>query len=228
MKDNKELFKARCSRLGALFTNPRSKSELLSQTCKTYLDEWYIENLFGVRKEIVSRYTDKGLNLEDSAISIYSKTFGVDAQKNDEFFADDFIQGTPDIVLDDRIVDIKCSYSAFSFPMLEKDLPNKDYFYQLQGYMRLCNKQSAEVCYFLLDTPDDIILREAKSIMYKEQLPDDFLDIIIAEVKENHTYSHIPIEKRIKRFVIQRDEDVIKDMENRVILCRDYISSIGI
>lgn len=219
-------FKARCSRLGALFTAPRSKSELISKTCSTYLEEWYIEREFGVRKEMVSRYTDKGLRLEDQAIEIYNKLFGTNAIKNDEFFEDDYIQGTPDLVLDDKIVDIKCSYSAFSFPLLDKELANKDYMYQLQGYMRLTGKQSAEIAYFLLDTPDDIILREAKNIMYKEELPDDFLDIIIEEVRENHSFEHIPIEKRVKIFYIERDENIIKEIENRVMNCREYIDNI--
>jgi hypothetical protein len=219
-------FKMRCSALGALFTEPRAKSELISATLKTHLNDWYLEKKYGVRTEIRSRYTDKGIQLEDEAIREYNKLFGTNHFKNDEFFEDDFIQGTPDIVSDDEVLDIKCSFSLDSFPILEKKMSNKNYYAQLQGYMRLTGKSKAKLVYVLLDTPEDIIVREAKSIMYKEKLPDDFLDILIEEVREAHTYSHIPIKDRIKIFEVLRDEDMINNIDQKVIFSREYIDSI--
>lgn len=221
-------FKMRCSALGALFTEPRAKSELISATLKTHLNDWYLEKKYGVRTEIRSRYTDKGIQLEDEAIREYNKLFGTNHFKNDEFFEDDFIQGTPDIVSDDddEVLDIKCSFSLDSFPILEKKMSNKNYYAQLQGYMRLTGKSKAKLVYVLLDTPEDIIVREAKSIMYKEKLPDDFLDILIEEVREAHTYSHIPIKDRIKIFEVLRDEDMISNIDQKVIFSREYIDSI--
>lgn len=219
-------FKMRCSALGALFTEPRAKSELISATLKTHLNDWYLEKKYGVRTEIRSRYTDKGIQLEDEAIREYNKLFGTNHFKNDEFFEDDFIQGTPDIVSDDEVLDIKCSFSLDSFPILEKKMNNKNYYAQLQGYMRLTGKSKAKLVYVLLDTPEDIIVREAKGIMYKEKLPDDFLDILIEEVREAHTYSHIPIKDRIKIFEVLRDEDMINNIDQKVIFSREYIDSI--
>lgn len=219
-------FKMRCSALGALFTEPRAKSELISATLKTHLNDWYLEKKYGVRTEIRSRYTDKGIQLEDEAIREYNKLFGTNHFKNDEFFEDDFIQGTPDIVSDDEVLDIKCSFSLDSFPILEKKMSNKNYYAQLQGYMRLTGKSKAKLVYVLLDTPEDIIVREAKGIMYKEKLPDDFLDILIEEVREAHTYSHIPIKDRIKIFEVLRDEDMINNIDQKVIFSREYIDSI--
>jgi len=219
-------FKMRCSALGALFTEPRAKSELISATLKTHLNDWYLEKKYGVRTEIRSRYTDKGIQLEDEAIREYNKLFGTNHFKNDEFFEDDFIQGTPDIVSDDEVLDIKCSFSLDSFPILEKKMSNKNYYAQLQGYMRLTGKSKAKLVYVLLNTPEDIIVREAKSIMYKEKLPDDFLDILIEEVREAHTYSHIPIKDRIKIFEVLRDEDMINNIDQKVIFSREYIDSI--
>jgi len=39
-------MKIRCSALGKIMTSPRSKSELLSQTAKTYVHELAIEHLY--------------------------------------------------------------------------------------------------------------------------------------------------------------------------------------
>jgi hypothetical protein len=92
--------------------------------------------------------------------------------------------------------------------------------------MRLTGKSKAKLVYVLLDTPDDIIAREAKSIMYKEKLPDDFLDILIEEVKESQTYSHIPMKNRIKIFEVARNEEIIKAIDEKVIKAREYIDSL--
>jgi hypothetical protein len=228
MSKKDKQFKMRCSALGTLFTEPRSKSETISATLKTHLNNWYLEKTYGVRTDITSRYTDKGIQLEDEAIREYNKLFKTNHVKNDEYFEDDFIQGTPDIVSDDddEVLDIKCSFSLSSFPALETKCPNKAYDYQLQGYMRLTGKSKAKLVYVLLDTPDDIIAREAKSIMYKEKLPDDFLDILIEEVKESQTYSHIPMKNRIKVFEVARNEEIIKAIDDKVLAARKYIDSL--
>ena len=219
-------FRARCSSLGKIFTNPRSKSESISETLKTHLNNWYLEKTYGVVMDITSRYTDKGIQLEDEAIRAYNEVYKTNYVKNDEFFEDDYIQGTPDIISEDEVLDIKCSFSLSSFPILDKAIPTKDYMYQLQGYMRLTGKTKAKLVYVLLDTPDDIIIREAKSIMYKEKLPDDFLEVIIEEVREAHTYSHIPIKDRIKVFEVNRDDELLSLIDEKVINCREYIDNI--
>lgn len=220
-------FKARCSSLGKIFTNPRSKAESISETTKTYLEEWMVEQKFGIRKEISSKYLEKGLEMEDTAIQEYAKLFNVDAVKNDEWFENDYITGTPDIILDNKIVDIKCSFSAFTFPMFDTELKNKAYEYQLQGYMYLTGKTEAEIAYFLLNSPEGVILSEAKKIMYAEALGQEWLDILVEEVREAHSYDHIDIKDRCKIFKVERDEAIISDIKNRVENCRDYVKQYG-
>lgn len=222
-----EKFKARCSSLGKIFTNPRSKAETISETTKTYLEEWMTEQLFGIKKEISSKYLEKGLQMEDTAIQEYSKLFNVECFKNEEWFENDYITGTPDIILDSKIVDIKCSFSAFTFPMFDTELKNKAYDYQLQGYMYLTGKNEAEIAYFLLNSPESVILSEAKKIMYAESLGNDWLDILVEEVREAHSYDHIPMENRCKVFKVEKDESIISEIKDRVENCRDFISQYG-
>jgi len=57
---------------------PRSKSEVLSQTAKSYIEDLFNELEFGYRKEFSSRYTDKGLEMEDEAIQFASEQFDWD------------------------------------------------------------------------------------------------------------------------------------------------------
>ena len=70
-------MKIRCSALGRLMTAPRNKTELLSQTAKTYIQELVLEHKYGIKKEFSSRYTDKGLQCEDEAISLVNDVSGL-------------------------------------------------------------------------------------------------------------------------------------------------------
>jgi hypothetical protein len=63
----------RCSSLGKLMTDPRTKSEVLSETAKTYIQDVFKEKELGIYKDFSSRYTDKGIQMEDQAIQFASE-----------------------------------------------------------------------------------------------------------------------------------------------------------
>ena len=48
-------FKIRASAGGQIMTNPRAKTELLSETTKTYVFDWLKENIYSYRKEISNK-----------------------------------------------------------------------------------------------------------------------------------------------------------------------------
>lgn len=193
-------FKQRASSAGKLATNPRSKGEVLSQTTKSYLEEWLKSEIYGIKKQIKSKYLDKGNAVEDAAIEYAAKELGwLFAEKNEEFFEDEYFCGTPDVILDDIIIDIKSSWDCFSFPLFDHDIPNMDYFYQLQVYMHLTGKMKAQLCYVLMNTPE--------GLSYDE--PQD--------------YSEIDSKYRIKTFDIEYDIKVINKLIERVKISRQYI-----
>jgi hypothetical protein len=99
------------------------------------------------KKEFSSRYTDKGLQCEDEAISLVNDVLGLGfIFKNEEHFNNDWITGTPDVNTNEILLDIKCSYEAHTFPFFETEIPNKDYFFQLQGYMWLNRIKTKRCC----------------------------------------------------------------------------------
>ena len=197
-------FKARASSSGKLMTKPRSKSEVLSKTTKSYLEEWVKEQIYGVRKNINSKYLTKGNEVEDDAINYASAEKGwLFAEKNEEYFEDEYFCGTPDVILEDKIIDIKSSWDCFSFPLFYNGIPNKDYYYQLQTYMHLTDKSKAQLVYVLMNTPEELTF------------------------EENHDYSQINSKYRIKTFDIDYDEEVIKEMQLKVKESREYIYEIS-
>lgn len=145
-------FKLRASCSGKIATMPRAKSETLSETTKSYLKEWATEQLYGYKNEIKNKYVQRGIQDEDLAINKAIELLDLPfALKNESHFEDDFFTGTPDLILPDFVIDVKCSWNCFTFPIFEHEIPTKDYYYQLQIYMHLTGLKRAKLVYVLLD-----------------------------------------------------------------------------
>ena len=219
-------MKIRCSAIGKIMTSPKSKGEVLSQTTKTYLHELAIEEVYGIRKEFSSRYTDKGNEVEDLSIALCNDVLDIGfIYKNEEHFTNDWITGTPDVNTSEILLDVKSSWDATTFPFFDSELKNKDYFYQLQGYMWLTGKEESLLCYCLIDTPLQIVEDEIRREHWKASLIEESLDLR-AFIQSKHTFGHIPREKRLKAFKIAKDEQVIENIKTRIEQCRDYYNDL--
>lgn len=216
-----EQFKIRCSAISNIMG-----IKGLGKTGETYLQTWYKEQVYGRKKSFTSKYTSKGILMEDEAIDFASLHLGLGlAFKNQTEFSNSFLTGTPDVIVGDTILDIKCSWDCFTFPLLETECPNDGYNYQLQGYMALTGAKHAKLVYCLMDAPEDMIVAEAKKECYKAGM--DWLDVDIFDgVREQMTYSNLPPHLRLKVFEIERDEMVIDKIKERVEVCRDYLNFI--
>lgn len=192
-----QAFKVRASKVGAIMTNAKKAGEL-SATAKTYVEEWLISALYGAEKEVRSKYLEKGNEMEASAIARYNEF----AEKNTAHFENEWVTGTPDIVMRDMIADIKCSYSPFTFPLFESEVPEKDYYWQLQAYMWLTGRKSAELVYCLENTPPTW----------------DGGEWVI--------YDSVPDHLRIKVFKIEYDPKIEDAIIGRVLLCRRYADEL--
>ena len=220
-------MKVRCSQIGKIMTNPRTKGERLSQTTKSYILELAIQEKYGIHKEFWSRYTDKGNEVEPEAIKLTESVLDVGfIYKNEEQFSNDWATGKPDVNTD-VLIDVKSSWDAFTFfdKVIENELNNKDYYYQLQGYMWLTDKQEALLCYCLIDTPLQIVEDEIRREHWKQNLISESSDLR-EFVEDKHTFGHIPKEKRVKTHVVKRDDEVIEAIKTRIEECREYYNNL--
>jgi hypothetical protein len=194
-------FKIRCSAISLIMTEPRSKSETLSQTCISYLEQWVKEQLYNTKKQINSKYLTKGNDVEIEAIEYYAdvKDLGF-VLKNQDYFENDYITGTPDLITNNIVYDFKSSWDCFTFPLFETKV-DKNYEAQLQGYMALTGLKKAKLVYTLQNTPDEL------------------------QWDEPIDYSIYPDALRIKEFEIDFDSEFIHRVNNRVIECRNYINT---
>lgn len=195
-------FKIRASSVSLIMTNPRSKAQTLSQTCKSYLEEWVKEQIYNTRKVIKSKYLTKGTDVEYMAIEYYVDELNLGfVLPNTDHFSNDFMQGTPDVLLSDSVLEFKSSWDCFTFPLFDTE-PDKSYEMQVQVYMHLTGRKKGKLIYTLQNTPDELVWDE----------PVD--------------YSNIASQYRIKEFDITYDPEFIKAVQERVLLCREYIKTI--
>lgn len=213
----------RCSSIGDIMTEPRSKSEEFSKTAMKRAVEAYIMSKYNrFPKDITSDAIRKGLMVEDDAIDILSRVDGKLYLKNETRFTNDYITGEPDIVSDD-IVDIKSSFDIFSFFSSKFDY-EKDYWWQLQGYMALTGKKSARLAYVLCDTPDVIIESMKRKAWYDLGSPfDDTISGKIGMQIEINAKYDLPDAERVHIHHIEYDNEAIERVYQRVADLRLWI-----
>jgi len=208
-------FKIRCSAIGQIMTNSRTKGQL-SKTAQSYVETWIKEQIYKRRKLVTTKYMDKGNMVENESISFAGRVLNADITKNEQRYENELLIGTPDVITEDYVIDVKNSWDCFTFPLFYENVPNKDYFYQAQGYMALTGLSHYKLIYTLLDTPDSLIEREFK---YASELDFD-------SFAKDYRYNEIDEAYRIRIFEIERDDDVIDAINGRVIECREYINNL--
>lgn len=217
----------RCSSLGAIMTGSRDKEDPLGETCKAKLIECYVAETYGREKEISSKYISKGLQAEEDSLTLYSRLKKKVFFKNEERLANEFICGTPDIIDDGCVIDIKTSWDVFTFFAVRTKKVNPAYEYQLQGYMALTGATCAKLAYCLVDTPEPLINDEKRKLMYamgavSSESP-EYLKAC-EEIDKNMRFSDIPMSERLIEFTIYRDDSKMQKVYEKISLCREFLN----
>ena len=146
----------RCSSIGKLMTEPKTKAEgPLSVGAKTYIRTLAAQSILGIDFEVTSKEMEKGVLVEQQAIEMLNRVRGLDLAKNTERRSDDWITGEADLFNTfprRRGHDLKCSWSAATFPITVSDCKDSLYEWQMRGYMRLWEADAWEVNYALITT----------------------------------------------------------------------------
>lgn len=196
----------RCSSLGRIMTDPKTKAEgILSVGAKTYIRELAQQEILGIDFEVSSKEMQKGIEVEGDGIALLNRVRGLALTKNVERRNNGLITGECDLydAVRRRGHDLKCSWSAKTFPGWVVDCEDKIYDWQMRGYMMLWDADEWEVNYALVDTPERLIGFEPLQM---------------------HLVGHIPEHMRITSWVVKRDpakEDLIRE---RVPAAREYFA----
>lgn len=217
-------YKVRCSGISEIMTNPKSKADLISVGAKTHCDKWIKGQLFDRKPSFFSKQTAKGNIVEDESIDFVADLLSIPKlEKNKIHFSDEFCQGTPDLLTSDLVIDMKNSWTWETFPILKDEVPETAYYWQLQGYMRITGTNHAKLIYTLTDTPRHLIESEARRFAYQNGY--EFDEDILSHFIKQMTYPDIDDSLKIKIFDIERDNEKIAQIEEKVIKCREYIDN---
>jgi len=195
-------MKWRASQMGKLMTTSRSKTDVLSQTAKSYINQIAKQDFYGYESPIINRYLDKGTNQELESIQLLNAVRFEDFHKNAVRQTNEFMTGECDIVTVSSIIDIKTSWSLDTFPELPEDIDSKEYEWQGRAYMYLYDKPEFELLYCMVSTWDEFLTQY-----------DD---------KTLHKVDHIDPAKRITSMLFERDLELEQQMIERCQVATEY------
>jgi len=205
----------------------KEQNPQLPTGAQTYCKQWLKAELYHRNIDFKNSVIEKGLMVEMEGIDLISDIIGEQYEKNDEYFENEFMQGAPDILTNKIVRDVKSSWDLFTFPMFETEIPNDDYDWQLQGYMILTGVDKASLDYVLINTPKSLVALDLKKLYYQsggtaENWTPENYELLNA----NYTFDDIPKEKRLKSFAVDLDTSLEKKIQERVLLCREYINTL--
>jgi hypothetical protein len=223
----------RASSVGYLMTEPQSKADkeagLLSKTAQKHLLDVYIAEKYGRRKDIQTKQMKKGIEVEQDSIDLLSIYLKMPFTKNEQRFTNDYITGLPDIIDNDRIIDIKSSYDLWTFIGNIPDKLDSLYHWQMQSYMWLTGTKSAVIAYCLVNTPENIIEQEKYYMLKKMDVATEENPEYVKEamkIEFNMSFDDIKLDERILMFNVSRNEDDILRIQQKVERAREFLREL--
>jgi hypothetical protein len=227
--ENKILF--RCSGTGSLMTDPKLKADKdagnLSETAKTFVEDKWLFEQFGFAESIKNQYMDKGNECEQDSMDLVSQVVegGFRSRYNTKL-QNDYVIGTPDIVLTDCVEDIKTSWNLKTFFNAEL---SKMYYCQAQCYMWLTGKEKYRLIYSLVPTPQSMVLNECEKLVYKygkNYENEDYIKECQQIQRNNDLIKELPTEKRVKVFAFDYDPAYIELLKIKIEKAREYYNTL--
>lgn len=215
-----------CSQLGHII----SKSGKLTDGVKTFLNEQYVKHIYGLKKNISSKYFDKGKLCEEDGIDMLVNVFykGKLVLKNKERESNGYINGEWDIDFNNEITDIKNAYDIFTFHKAELTW---EYEWQLKGYCWLKNRPKARLFYTLINLPSDLLLDEKTKLFYSNKFKYGDFDSPkyiedCAELEKTFNYDNIDISEKFKYWEIYPTSEDFERIKTSVIQARKYLNEL--
>ena len=227
--ENKILFRA--SMVGALMTEPKLKSDKdagnLSETSKTFVVDKWLFDTFGFKESIKNQYMDKGNECEQDSMDLVSQVVkgGFRSRYNTKL-QNEYVIGTPDIVLTDYVEDIKTSWNLKTFYNAEL---SKIYFAQAQCYMWLTGKEKYRLIYALVPTPQHMVISECEKLVWKygkNYENEDYIKECQQIQRNNDLIKELPIEKRVKVLAFDYRPEFIETLKIKIEKAREYYNTL--
>jgi hypothetical protein len=199
----------------------------LTKGIVTHLYDLYDSFVNGIYEDIDNKFTIKGNLCEQDSLALLSEVAGIFLIKNKNSFSNAWIQGTPDCLHREFVIDVKTSWNLRTFRAAELSTL---YYWQLMSYMWLTGAKRGLLAYCLVDTPMHMVYDAQRKALWNANIIDEGSDEaqpIMSQIERNMTYSdRIDAKNRVKVFIVERNESEIKEIKNRVNMCRKKLVEI--
>jgi len=208
----------------------RDAKPQLSAGAKTYIRDVFYGHKFNYQKRFISKQTHKGNKMEDPAISQIVKMLGLPMVfKNEKRYENDYINGTPDVPLVplNFQFDVKNVYYPNGLDLTQK--LDHDYEWQGHGYDSLLGVDFGMVIKILMNPPDDILQKEARTLWVEagNEWGAPISEPFMAEVRDYLDFEgKQPIEDRVKIFSFKTEEKQKQEIRDAVKLAREYYQQL--
>lgn len=208
----------------------------VSTTCLRRLAREYTKFTTGRERVIAAKQIEKGLLLEEDAITHYSILTGRYNVKNKVRKENEWVSGEIDIEEENEVTDTKVSWDIESFDYVRIFGARHSNEWQARVYCWLWEKPKANIAHILLNTPEHLIVAQERKLMYdmfgselaKSTAPEEALEAYkegCNKIRFNSIYDDLPVERKTRIYSIKRDTDVEIAMAKKVEDCRSILAN---
>lgn len=209
----------------------------LSRTCRSYLINTYALERYQRQKIVTTPAMMKGIIAEDDSIQLYNAVMGTNYKKNTKRIENEFISGVidihdggDDILSAQEVIDIKTAQDIITFlAHIDEDIQHSNYW-QLQGYMALSGAKTGTIAHTLVNTPETLINDEKRRLLFNMNVvseEDIDYQLAAAKLEYNLTYNDIPKDQRMICVSVDRDDEKIVSIYEKVLACRLFLNEFA-
>lgn len=181
------------------------------------LHKIWAKEVLEIEQELLSNAVRRGIEQEEDSIKLLNEVGNTKVSKNQETFSKGYLCGTPDILTEKAVLDVKTCENWFSFDKSTAESSQSDHAWQLWGYQQLTGKGEAYIVRTLPSYPTDAI--EIIASRYPENCEDKVFGF--------YNYDRIPANKRVKMFKVDTSfisETKVKEIADK---CRAYLNMLN-
>ncbi len=211
----------------ALAIDPPLSKTAINYLTKRFAYEKYAKKMAAKGRSMV--FHEKGNILEGEAIELLSKLDKVKYCKNTDVATNEYMLGKCDVYSPERgaILDIKVAWNINTF-LSTLNAPLKSlYWYQMQGYLELHDLAFGEVCFCLLNTPEDMVEREKLKMLNNYVFGvinrEDY-EKGMESLELSLSYDKIPLKRRVIKFRVNRAPEIMPKVYKKVERCREWLT----
>lgn len=199
---------------------------------KIYSREKYGKCIQNISKDYMPQMMNGTLS-EGESLKLASEVLSIKLRTSKKVVTNEFLKGIMDaytgrsINKAKHVVDIKTAANYETFlDMLDITQEKTKYYWQVMGYLSITGAKSGSIIHTCVSYHPDIITQEINKYLLRIRglnIPKEKVDYRIEKIRNNLTFDNIPKNERIIKITIDRNDDDIQLIHDKVIVFRKFL-----